>query len=238
MEDYKTEFVDFLLNKTALKIGEFKLKSNRISPYFVNTGLFDDGESIAELGYFYAAKIIDRFKPEEFDIVFGPAYKGIPLAVATTIALSSHYGINKGYLFNRKEPKSHGEGTKSRDEYYSQKNWLIGHKLEEGNKILMLDDVFTTGDTKYESINLLNTVADDLHYSGLVIAVDRQEVGADGISAIKQFEDKTKILVDSVVNINEIIKHLRDTKKITSQDEQRFTDYLKKYGIEEVKREL
>lgn len=223
MEEYKQRFIDFLLNKEALKIGEFKLKSGRISPYFVNTGMFDDGESIGKLGYFYAAKIADKFG-EEFDIVFGPAYKGIPLSVTTTIALSSDFGINKGYSFNRKEPKGHGDAAR-------QKNWIVGHKIEDGSKILMIDDVFTTGGTKYESIDLLNSVAESLRYIGLIIAVDREEVGEDGKSAIKQFEEKTGIPVDSIVSISEIINYLWDAKKITASDKQRLEEYLEKYGV-------
>ena len=223
MEEYKQKFIDFLLDKEALKIGEFTLKSGMISPYFVNTGMFDDGESIGKLGYFYAAKIADKFG-EEFDIVFGPAYKGIPLSVTTTIALNRDFGINKGYSFNRKEPKGHGEATK-------QKNWIVGHKIEDGSRILMIDDVFTTGGTKYESIDLLNSVADNLHYVGLIIAVDREEVGEDGKSAIKQFEEKTGIPVDSIVSISEIINYLWDAKKITASDKQRLEEYLRKYGV-------
>ena len=234
MEEYKQKFIEFLLDKEALKIGEFKLKSGRISPYFVNTGMFDDGESIGKLGYFYAAKIADKFDSEEFDIIFGPAYKGIPLSVTTTISLSSDFGINKGYSFNRKEPKSHGEATK----HDRQKNWIVGHKIEDGSKILIIDDVFTTGGTKYEAIDLLNSIADNLHYIGLIIAVDREEVGEDGKSAIKQFEEKTGIPVDSIVSISEIINYLWDAKKITASDKQRLEEYLKKYGIEEVKRRL
>lgn len=234
MEAYKEGFIDFLLNKEALKIGEFKLKSGRMSPYFINTGVFDDGASIRELGHFYATKIKDSVDHEEFDIVFGPAYKGIPLAIATTISLNEEFGINKGYAFNRKEPKGHGEATKQD----RQKNWLIGSEIKEGSKILMLDDVFTTGDTKYEAIDLLNSVADNLQYTGLVIAVDRQEVGSDKTSAIKQFEEKTKIPVDSIVNVSEIMKYLWTSKKITQDDKRRLKNYLIECGTEEVKRTL
>jgi len=234
MKNYKKDFIDFLLKNDALKIGEFELKSGRMSPYFVNTGMFGDGESIGSLGDFYAAKIADKFKTKEFDIIFGPAYKGIPLSVTTAIALNRDFHINKGYAFNRKGPKGHGEATKQE----KQKNWIVGHKISDGDKILILDDVFTTGDTKYEAIDLLNSVADNLQYTGLVIAVDRQEVGTNGISAIKQFEEKTKIPVDSIVNISEIVEYLGDTKQITKLDKKRLENYLGKYGIEEVRRGL
>jgi len=237
MEIYKRDFIDFLLDKEALKIGEFKLKSGRISPYFINTGMFDDGKSIGSLGYYYAAKIADRFK-EDFDIIFGPAYKGIPLSVTTTIALSKDFGINKGYAFNRKESKGHGEATKQD----IQKNWIVGHKIENNDRILIIDDVFTTGGTKYESIDLLNRVADNLEYPGLIIAVDRQELGGGKsldsltkISAIEDFEKKTRIPVDSIVDISEIIDYLWDAQKISASDKQRLEDYLRTYGTEEAK---
>ncbi|MCK4433402.1 MAG: orotate phosphoribosyltransferase, partial [Methanomicrobia archaeon] len=119
-----------------------------------------------------------------------------------------------------------------------QKNWIVGYKIEDGSKILIIDDVFTTGGTKYEAIDLLDSVADNLRYIGLIIAVDREEVGEDGKSAIKQFEEKTGIPVDSIVSISEIINYLWDAKKITASDKQRLEEYLKKYGIEEVKRRL
>ncbi|MCD6126910.1 MAG: orotate phosphoribosyltransferase [Methanomicrobia archaeon] len=220
MKEYKKNFIEFLLKKNALKIGEFKLKSGRISPYFINTGMFDDGESIGKLGYFYAAKIVDRFK-DNFDIIFGPAYKGIPLSVATAISLNRDFGMNRGYCFNRKEIKKHGE-----------KKAIVGHKIESGSKILMIDDVFTTGGTKYDSIDLLNSIADNLEFVGLVIAVDRKEVDKNGKNAIKEFEMKTGIPVDSIVNINEIIRYLRENRKITEEEREIFERYLRKYGVE------
>jgi len=237
MEDYKEIFIDFLLKKEALKIGEFKLKSGRMSPYFINTGMFDDGFGIRELGNSYADKIADKFKPEEFDIIFGPAYKGIPLAVATAISLSRDFGINKGYAFNRKEPKGHGEATKED----RQKNWLVGSEIKEGSKILMLDDVVTTGGTKYEAINLLNSVADYLKYPGLVIAVDRQEVGGtekSQLSAVEEFQRNTGIAVEPIVTISEIMEHLWGNRKITEDNRRRLESYLIEYGTEEAKRRL
>ena len=230
MEEYKEEFIDFLLRKGALGIGEFELKSGRISPYFINTAVFNDGESIAELGDSYANTIDDNFRKEDYDIIFGPAYKGIPLAVATAISLQ-HLGINKGILFNRKEPKGYGEATKQD----KQKKWIVG-KIEDGDRILMVDDVFTTGDTKYESINLLNDIADNLEYVGLVIAVNRQEVGPDGKDAIKQFEQKTGIPIISIVDILEIKTYLSEEGEFSEAELKGIDDYLKKYGNEEVKR--
>ncbi|RLJ02263.1 MAG: orotate phosphoribosyltransferase [Candidatus Aenigmatarchaeota archaeon] len=230
MEVYKEEFIDFLLRKSALEIGEFKLKSGRISPYFINTGVFDDGESIAELGYFYSSTIVDNFRKEDYDIIFGPAYKGIPLAVATVIGLLGYFDINKGYSFNRKEPKGYGEATKQ-----DKQNWIVG-KIKDGDRILMVDDVLTTGHTKYEAIDLLKSVADDLRFVGLVIAVDRKEVGTDGINAVKQFEQKTGIPVRPIVDILEIKTYLSKEGKISEAELKGIDDYLKKYGNEEVKR--
>ncbi|MCD6092931.1 MAG: hypothetical protein J7J38_02855, partial [Candidatus Aenigmarchaeota archaeon] len=130
--------------------------------------------------------------------------------------------------------KGHGEATKQD----KQKNWIVGHEINDGAKILMVDDVFTTGDTKYESIDLLNSVADNLTFAGLVIAVDRQEVGTDGKDAIKQFEEKTKIPVESIANITEIKNYLFDNEKISEQDLRRIDEYLEKYGTEEAKKSL
>ncbi len=231
MEAYKENFIDFLLEKDALGIGEFELKSGRKSPYFVNTGVFDDGRSISNLGYFYASKIMDSFEPQEYDLIFGPAYKGIPLSVATAISLDKDFNLNKGYLFDRKEPKGHGEAT-TQD---LQKNWIVGHGINEGDKLLMVDDVFTTGGTKYDSINLLNRIAENPEYVGLVIAVDRQETLVDGTNAIKQFEEKTQVPVHSIVGISEIKDYLSRTEKISEVDAGRIEDYLIKYGTEEVR---
>ena len=230
MEEYKEEFIDFLLRKGALGIGEFELRSGRISPHFINTAVFNDGESIAKVGDFYARTIVDNFREEDYDIIFGPAYKGITLSVATAISLQELFSINKGFSYNRKEPKGYGEATKQ-----DKQKWIVG-KIEDGDRILMVDDVFTTGDTKYESINLLNDIADNLEYVGLVIAVNRQEVGPDGKDAIKQFEQKTGIPVISIVDILEIKTYLSEEGEISEAELKRIDDYLKKYGNEEVKR--
>ncbi|MCK4730386.1 MAG: orotate phosphoribosyltransferase [Candidatus Aenigmarchaeota archaeon] len=226
MELYKQEFIDFLVEKDAFKVGDFVLKSGRKSPYFVNTGVFDDGRSISNLGYFYASKITDSFEPQEYDLIFGPSYKGIPLSVATVIALDKDFHLNKRYLFDRKESKGHGEATKQE----MKKNRVIG-SIHNSDEIIMVDDVFTTGHTKYDSVNLLNSLADNLKYTGLVIAVDRQETGVDGTNAIEQFEEKTGIPVSSIVNINEIRTYLSRTEKISDVDAGRIEDYLCEYGV-------
>ena len=230
MEEYKEEFIDFLLRKGALGIGEFELRSGRISPHFINTAVFNDGESIAKVGDFYARTIVDNFREEDYDIIFGPAYKGITLSVATAISLQELFSINKGFSYNRKEPKGYGEATKQ-----DKQKWIVG-KIEDGDRILMVDDVLTTGGTKYEAIDLLNSIADNLEYVGLVIAVDRKEVGPDGKDAIKQFEQKTGIPVISIVDILEIKTYLYDKGEISEAELKRIDDYLKKYGNEEVKR--
>jgi len=233
MEQYKKEFVDFLLEKGALKFGEFILKSGRKSPYFVNTGMLNDGESISRLAYFYAAKINDIFK-DDFDLVFGPAYKGIPLSTAITISLARDFNINKGYAFNRKEPKGHGEASKEE----KQKNWIVGSKITDNQKIIMVDDVFTTGDTKYESIELLSEIADALTFSGLIIAVDRQEIGINEADAIQQFVEKTGISVDSIVKITEIIDYLSESGKLTEEQKEKLESYLRSYGTEDARRAI
>lgn len=234
MKTFKKQFIDFLLEKGALKFGEFKLKSGRMSPYFINTGMFDDGASIERLGYFYASLINDVLGGAQFDVIFGPAYKGIPLAVATVISLSKDYKINKGYLFDRKEAKTYGEATQEE----KIKSALVGYKIEKGSRIVLIDDVFTTGDTKYAAIELLKGLVSDVKFPALVIAVDRQEVGLDGKSAIKEFEQKTKIPVFSIVSVSEIIEHLSEKGKLAPAEKQKILEYLKQYGVEKVKKAM
>ncbi len=224
MEKYKKEFIDFLLEKKAFRIGEFTLKSGRKSPYFVNTGMFDDGESVDKLGYFYASRLIDA-NAGNIDIIFGPAYKGIPLAVSTASSLSRDFGKNVGYSFDRKEDKDHGDAAAK------GKTKIVGKQIEDGSSIVMIDDVFTTGGTKYETLELLNSLANNLKYPTLIIAVDRMEANERGSSNITEFTEKTGIPVISIVNIREIIDYLDKADKLSSEDKRRFETYLEEYGI-------
>lgn len=226
MEQYKKDFIDFLMNTNSLKIGEdFTLKSKRLSPYFINVGDFNEGLSIDMLGQAYALAIQEL--GEEVDILFGPAYKGIPLSVTTSIALSKK-GKKVGFAFDRKEAKDHGEVTNKAD---LQKAMIVGKKIKDGSRIILLDDVFTTGDTKYETVELLNKLADNLQYPALVIAVDRQEVGIDGKSAIDEFTQKTGIPVASIITASEICQYLKTIKR-ENQNVERIANYLRVYGTE------
>ena len=233
MEKYKEDFADFLLSNEALKTdGPFKLKSGRESPYFVNTGVLADGKGIGTLGYFYASNINSSFDKEDYDVLFGPAYKGIPLVVTTAVSLVEVFDTSKRFLFDRKVPKKHGEATTTEE---FSKNWLIGN-IKDGDRVLIVDDVFTTGKTKYDSIELLNKCAKNLKFVGMVISVDRQEVDEGKTSAIEDFVKKTDIPVEPIINIAEIIECLGD--RLSNSDRGNMAEYLKKYGTLEAKRRI
>lgn len=222
MEKYKEDFINFLVERESLTFGEFELKSGRISPYFLSTGFFSDGLSIAKLGYFYASKIIAE--KLDFNIVFGPAYKGIPLAVSTAMSLAKDFNKNKGYTFDRKESKE-----------YADKSAFVGEKLKDGAKILMIDDVMTTGKTKEDVIEKIRKEA-KVKFVGLVIALDRMEQGKDGEDAIGEFEKKYNIPIYSIVSVAEVKEYLHNKEingKVCIDDEikKKMDEYASKYGV-------
>lgn len=192
MKDYQKEFIEFALEKQVLKFGEFTLKSGRTSPYFFNAGLFNTGRDLARLGRFYAAALADS--GISFDVLFGPAYKGIPIATTTAVALADHYDLDTPYCFNRKEKKQHGEGGS-----------LVGADLK-GN-IMLVDDVITAGTAIRESMTIIEQAGANL--AGVLIALDRQEKGKGELSAIQEVERDFGTKVISIVTLGDVIEFVK-----------------------------
>ena len=191
MKEYQKEFIEFALEKQVLKFGEFTLKSGRTSPYFFNAGLFNTGRDLARLGRFYASALEDA--AIEYDVLFGPAYKGIPIATTTAVALADHHDKDVPYCFNRKEKKAHGEG-----------GTLVGSALT--GKIMLVDDVITAGTAIRESMEIIADNGADL--SGVLIALDRQEKGKAELSAIQEVERDFNTKVISIVKLADLISYL------------------------------
>lgn len=188
MQDYQQEFIKFAIDQEVLKFGEFTLKSGRISPYFFNAGLFNSGAALAALGKFYAQAIVDS--GIEFDVIFGPAYKGIPLAAVTAFALAEFHDRDIPYVFNRKEAKDHGEG-----------GTLVGAELK--GKVLIIDDVITAGTAIREVMSIIKD--NGAEPAGVVIALNRQERGKGELSAIQEVERDYQMPVASIVNLEQVL---------------------------------
>ncbi len=232
MENYKKEFIKFLLDVDALHVGgDFTLKSKRISPWFVNVGDFNDGNSISALGRFYAEALINS--EENFDILYGIPEKGNALVVATAIALAEKEK-NIPWFFTRKTPKKYGEASELPEEDKKIKELVIGRVPKNGQIIAQLDDVFTAGDAKYEARKTLQSIG-NFELPALVIAVDRQEVGVDGKSAIKEYEAQTGTKVISIVNASEIYQFLKEREIFPLEKINRMSNYLRLYGPDAVK---
>ena len=212
MEQYQNDFVDFMLEIGALKFGEFTLKSGRVSPYFFNAGQFNQGNHLSQLGQFYAQAI--EASDIKFDVLFGPAYKGIPLAAATAIALNDSFDRNVPYSFNRKEAKDHGEGGN-----------IVGHPLE--GDILIIDDVITAGTAIREAKDIIE--ANGANTKGVVVALDRQEKGKGELSAIQEVEQNFGISVLSIINLSHIVDYLKASKN--EEIVSRVENYRSKYGV-------
>ncbi len=213
MLSYQRQFLDFIIKTDALRFGEFKLKSGRISPYFFNSGLFNSGATIARLGRYYAAAIENS--TIEYDMVFGPAYKGIPLAVATVSALAEEYNRDTPYAFNRKEVKGHGEG-----------GVIVGAPLV--GRVLIIDDVISAGTSVRESIDIISAAGAEA--VGVVIALDRQERGDGAASAIQEVERKFAITVTSIVGLGDLLSYLQESSEL-SETMEAVEQYRQQYGV-------
>ena len=212
MQQYQKDFVDFMLETGALKFGEFTLKSGRVSPYFFNAGLFNQGKHLSQLGKIYAQAI--EVSGIEFDVLFGPAYKGIPLATATAMALNDGFNRNVPYSFNRKEAKDHGEGGN-----------IVGHPLE--GDILVIDDVITAGTAIREAQDIIT--ANGATTKGVIVALDRQEKGKGELSAIQEVEQNFGIAVSSIINLSHLIAYLKGQNDADLVD--KIEVYRAQYGI-------
>ncbi|MFA0056824.1 orotate phosphoribosyltransferase [Vibrio echinoideorum] len=213
MKAYQREFIEFALEKEVLKFGEFTLKSGRKSPYFFNAGLFNTGRDLARLGRFYAAALADS--GIEFDVLFGPAYKGIPIATTTAVALADHHDVDTPYCFNRKEAKNHGEGGN-----------LVGSELE--GRIMLVDDVITAGTAIRESMEIIQVNGADL--AGVLVAIDRQEKGKGELSAIQEVERDFGCAIISIVSLTDLVTFLEE-KGTDAAHLESVQAYRAQYGI-------
>lgn len=213
MRGYKQDFIELALEVGVLRFGQFKLKSGRNSPYFFNSGLFNTGYAAAKLGRTYAAAVAES--NIAFDMLFGPAYKGIPLVALTAAALAEHYGRDLPFCFNRKEIKEHGEGGA-----------IVGAPV--AGRVLILDDVITAGTAIRETITLLRQAGGEP--AGVVIALDRQERGNGELSAIQEVEQTFGIPVASIIQLDDLVEHLEGSKA-HGQFLPLVKDYRERYGV-------
>ncbi|MGJ8674707.1 MAG: orotate phosphoribosyltransferase [Pseudoalteromonas sp.] len=213
LQDYKKEFIEFAIERNVLRFGEFTLKSGRVSPYFFNAGLFNTGGDLAKLGRYYAAAL--QAAGVEFDVLFGPAYKGIPIATTTAVALANDYDLDVPYCFNRKEAKTHGEGGN-----------LVGSPLQ--GKIMLVDDVITAGTAIRESMQLIKQ--HDASLAGVLIALDRQERGQGELSAIQEVERDFNTQVISIVTLADVVAYLSEQES-NAEAVASINQYRENYGI-------
>lgn len=218
---YKEAFIEFLVECDALKFGEFELKSGRLAPYFINTGMFDTGLKIKKLGMFYAKAVQEHFS-DNFDGIYGPAYKGIPLCISAAQALSD-MGMDKGYVFNRKEAKT-----------YADKSLVVGMPLSADSRLILVDDVITSGKAIRESLEVLKSCGTP-SVNGIVISVNRQERGKTEKNALKEVEEILGIPIHAIVTITDIKNYLHNKKingKVILDDTMllKIDAYLKEYG--------
>jgi len=214
MQSYQKEFLEFAIEQGVLKFGEFTLKSGRVSPYFFNAGLFNSGKALAKLGRFYAAALENS--GVAYDVVFGPAYKGIPLAASLSVALADHYDKDMPYVFNRKEAKTHGEGGN-----------LVGAALT--GRVLIVDDVITAGTAIREVMTMIEK-AEGAEPAAALIALDRQEKGQGELSAIQEVERDFGMKVISIVGLNQVLNYVSEQPEL-KQYASAISAYRDQYGV-------
>jgi orotate phosphoribosyltransferase len=213
MQAYKKEFIELAIELGVLRFGEFTLKSGRVSPYFFNAGLFNTGYAAARLGRYYAAAIADA--KLKFDMIFGPAYKGIPLVALAASALAEHQGIDVPFSYNRKEAKAHGEGGS-----------IVGAPIE--GRVLIVDDVITAGTAVREAYQIIT--ATGAQVAGLVISLDRQELGQGPASAVQELQQALGIPVVSIIGLNDLIVTLEESREYETYLNP-VLEYRQKYGV-------
>ncbi|MCR4839579.1 MAG: orotate phosphoribosyltransferase [Eubacterium sp.] len=217
MEAYKQEFVDFMLDSQVLRFGDFTLKSGRKSPFFMNAGLYITGTQLMKLGEFYARAIHTTYG-DDFDVLFGPAYKGIPISVATTIAYSRLYGKEIRYCSNRKEAKDHGDA-----------GILLGSPIKDGDRVVVIEDVTTSGKSMEETIPIVKAQG-DVKIIGLMVSLDRCERGKGEKSALAEIKDLYGFETNAIVSMNEIIGYLVKKGVIDAELKARIDAYYEQYG--------
>lgn len=222
MERYKEEFIEFMIDCEVLKFGDFVTKSGRKTPFFVNTGFYRTGSQLARLGKYYARAIKDAFGLE-FDVLFGPAYKGIPLTVTTSVAISEEYGKDVKYCSNRKEIKDHGD-----------KGILLGSPISDGDKVVIIEDVTTAGTSIRETLPIIKEQG-KVDVLGLVVSVDRMERGTGSKSALAEIAETFGLKTTAIVTMGEVVEYLYNKPykgKIIIDDSLKnaIDEYYKQYG--------
>lgn len=223
MEQYKKEFIEFMVDCDVLKFGDFTLKSGRKSPFFMNAGAYVTGSQLIKLGEYYAKAIHDNYG-DDFDVLFGPAYKGIPLSVATVMAFSKLYGKEIRYCSNRKEVKDHGDT-----------GILLGSKIKDGDKVVIIEDVTTSGKSIEETFPIIRAQG-DVKILGLMVSLNRMERGKGDKGALDEIKEKYGFAANAIVNMEEVVEHLYNNEingKVVINDEikSRIDDYYKEYGV-------
>lgn len=220
MEQYKKEFIEFMLSCDVLKFGDFTLKSGRKSPFFMNAGLYVTGRQLSELARYYAKAIHDQFG-DDFDVLFGPAYKGIPLTVATSMAYYELYGKEIRYCSNRKEIKDHGDT-----------GILLGSKLNDGDRVVMIEDVTSSGKSMEETVPIVREQA-NVEIIGLIVSLNRNEKGKSDKTALKEISELYGFPTAAIVSMSEVIEVMKEENRLDDELLSRIDAYYEQYGAKE-----